>query len=57
MNGRMGTTLILLVATALGAGNSVARDVSLVERGKARCVIVVPEGSMVWEGHDRQVDR
>ena len=46
--------LLILVAAVQCAA---ARDVDLVKKGKVRCVIVAPPGSMAWEGDDKALGR
>jgi hypothetical protein len=40
----------LLALLAIFAGSGVAAEVRLADKGQARCVIVVPPGSMTWKG-------
>ena len=46
---------MLLLAAA--AGNAGPREVRLADKGEAKCVIVVPPGSMAWEGSSSALPR
>ncbi|MFA5042376.1 MAG: DUF4838 domain-containing protein [Kiritimatiellia bacterium] len=51
MTTRRSTILGLMLAlAAMTAGSAVAGEVRLADKGKANCVIVVPQDAMVWAG-------
>jgi hypothetical protein len=45
------------MAAILWSGNADAREVRLARKGKANCVIVVPPGSVTWEGSTGRLPR
>ena len=56
MTSKVRFALGVSMVTAIVSGSVAAREVRLADKGKARCVIVVPPGSMTWEGHDKPAD-
>ena len=57
MRKRVGLVMHVVALTALWSCCVEARDLRLADKGQARCVIVVPGGSMAWEGDDKPVGR
>ena len=58
MNMKSGMRLagLAVALVAAMAGTVIGGEVRLAEKGAANCVIVVPPGSMTWEGDKREVD-
>lgn len=52
--GRIG--MVLALGCVL-SGSMLAREVTLAKNGKAACVIIVPGGSLTWEGSDKTIDQ
>jgi len=50
---RLITLLLGLVMLPLTAGTAFGRDITLISKGVANCVIVTPPDSLVWEGSDK----
>ncbi|MFZ4695477.1 MAG: hypothetical protein ACOYMV_10155 [Verrucomicrobiia bacterium] len=50
---RMARVLATMATVGALTGAAVAGEVRLADKGQAQCVIVVPPGSMVWEGSDK----
>lgn len=53
MNIRLCLYLTVIVLLLVNAPHSFANDITLAAKGKAQAVIVVPAGSMAWDGDDK----